>query len=88
VVPSEAALGGGSLPGERIESRAIRLRHTERKAEDLARKLRGGEVPIVGRIVDDQLHLDLRTLLEDDVAELPRLVAGALGVRRPEAEAT
>jgi L-seryl-tRNA(Ser) seleniumtransferase len=78
VVPSEAALGGGSLPGESLESRAIRLCHGQWKAEALARSLRHGQVPVIGRIVDDQLQLDLRTLLEDDIAELPGLVATAV----------
>lgn len=86
IVPSEAAVGGGSLPGERMESRALRLGHPGRKAETLARSLRLGAVPVVGRIIDDQLHLDLRTLLDQDVAELPGLVVEAFRQRkRPEA---
>jgi L-seryl-tRNA(Ser) seleniumtransferase len=78
VVHTEGALGGGSLPGEQLESRAVRLRHPIWKADDLARRLRTGDVPVIGRIIDDQVHLDLRTLLEEDVAELPRLVARAV----------
>jgi L-seryl-tRNA(Ser) seleniumtransferase len=78
VVSTEAALGGGSLPGERLESRAVRLTHPRRRADELARRLRLGSTPVIGRIIDDQLHLDLRALLEEDIAELPRLVSEAL----------
>jgi L-seryl-tRNA(Ser) seleniumtransferase len=78
VVASEAAWGGGSLPGQTLESRALRLRHPQVAAEEVARRLRSGEVPIVGRIEEDELRLDLRTLLDEDIDELPRRVVQAL----------
>jgi L-seryl-tRNA(Ser) seleniumtransferase len=77
LVVSEAAFGGGSLPAETIESRAIKLSRSGVSAADLARRLRRGAIPVIGRILGDELHLDLRTLLDDDMIELSQLVSAA-----------
>ena len=83
VVSTMGAVGGGTYPGVDLPSWAIELQDPE-GAQSLAARLRGGTPPIVGRIVDDRLRLDVRTLLpgEDEV-----LVAGVRealrGVRRP-----
>ena len=73
-VSSAAQVGGGTLPGQDIESFAVALSLSGQGPDALAAKLRAGEVPIIGRIVKDRLLLDMRTVEE---AELP-LVAEAL----------
>jgi L-seryl-tRNA(Ser) seleniumtransferase len=73
-----AVTGGGSLPGEKLESWAVSLTHAERSADDLERSLRGGEVPVIGRIEDDRLLLDLRAVLPSDDARLLELGRAAL----------
>ena len=40
------------------------------------RKLREGDPPVVGRIEDEQLLLDLRTVLPDEEDELARQLRG------------
>ncbi len=65
---SEATVGGGTLPGERLASVALVV--PERHAE----RLRSGIPALVGRLHAGELWLDLRTLLElDDPALLRRL---------------
>jgi len=47
-----------------------------RKTADL---LRGAAVPVLARVRDDVVSIDVRTLLEDDEAAVEAAVAGALG---------
>ena len=72
-----ATIGGGSLPGDTLPSVGVCV--TAEKPNRAARKLRTAEPPIVGRVVDDELVVDLRTVgpAEDDelVAALRSLFA-------------
>jgi L-seryl-tRNA(Ser) seleniumtransferase len=74
VVPATSAIGGGSLPGETLPTRAIALAHPAPDA--LAAALRRGDPPVVGRIADDRLLLDPRTVQPgQDEALLAAIVA-------------
>ena len=65
IVESRAAIGGGSLPGETIESAALRLNCDAlgRNADSVVTRLRRSSQPIIGRIEDDDVLLDVRTVL-------------------------
>ena len=70
VVAAESTVGGGSLPGERLATTALAI--TPRRgggATVLLRRLRQHDPPVIGRIVDERVLLDPRTVLpgEDDV---------------------
>jgi len=60
VVQSTSTVGGGALPGETLSTWAVAL--TTPAPDALASALRRGEPPVVGRILDGQLLLDLRTV--------------------------
>ena len=62
VVESRSVLGGGSAPGSTLPSRALAVHSGDLSAEDLLRRLRQRELPIVGRIEEDRVLLDLRTV--------------------------
>jgi L-seryl-tRNA(Ser) seleniumtransferase len=64
IVESRAALGGGTTPAETIPSIAIEL---DGDPNALYARLLQNDPPIVGRIVDDKLLLDLRTVLPEDL---------------------
>jgi L-seryl-tRNA(Ser) seleniumtransferase len=68
VVPSTATIGGGSLPGDTLESRAVRVPLPRPSA--LAARLRLGAPAVVGRIEDGALLLDLRTVAREDDQEI------------------
>jgi len=72
VVPCRSQAGSGSLPTEEYPSWAVRLKPRAGSLEDLAKELRTGEPPILGRVQDDGLLLDVRTL---DDEELPEIAA-------------
>jgi len=60
VVDSEATIGGGAFPDSKIDSIAISINDVN--PNEIDRKLRELNTPIVGRIVDNTLLLDIRTV--------------------------
>jgi L-seryl-tRNA(Ser) seleniumtransferase len=91
VVELNSQIGSGSLPVDRLPSAglAIAPAHTARRGvgtalDELATALRALPLPVIGRIADDRLLLDLRCL-EDPaplLAQLPAL-REALGLGGP-----
>ena len=59
-VNSQAQIGSGALPDQTIPSVAVRLTHDSLSAQKLVDGLRAAPTPIVGRIKDDQVLLDMR----------------------------
>lgn len=66
----ESQIGGGSLPLERIPSMGIVLKHGNLSTARVEIKLRALEVPIICRIINDEILLDVRTIDKDDFALL------------------
>ena len=66
VVPSDAAIGGGSTPGVTLRSRALAVEVDGRSASAIAAALRVAIYPVIGRIADEHLLLDLRTVDPED----------------------
>lgn len=71
VEPSEATVGGGAFPTARIPSVTVSIGGDVVAME---RKLRLGEIPVIARIEDDRLLLDMRTVDPDDDATLTTLL--------------
>ena len=73
---AKSMVGGGAGADATVASIALVLSHPAMSAERLARRLRLGEPRIVGRVKDDEVWLDFRTVLpEQDVAILTRLAS-------------
>ena len=79
-VSTKATVGGGSLPGETLDSVGISLSRADSGAalDDLARRLRLSRPGVFGRIEDGRLVLDLRTVLPEDDERLERVLAETL----------
>ncbi|MCI6190002.1 MAG: L-seryl-tRNA(Sec) selenium transferase [Clostridium sp.] len=60
-------IGGGSLPTERIKSKSVTIMPKNISTQSLEAKLRAGKNPVVGRISEEKLILDMRTVLEDEI---------------------
>lgn len=73
VVSLQAAIGGGSLPGDTMPSAGLWVPCAKPSAT--ARVLRLGTLPVIGRIEDDRLLLDLRTVDPEDDGLLGRALA-------------
>ena len=68
-VETEAVVGGGSGAEATIPSRAVALSGPF-SPDDLAARLRAGDLPVIGRIESGRLLLDLRTVAPDEDADL------------------
>ncbi len=83
VVETQATVGGGSLPGETLPSRALGLRADELarrglSLDEAATRLRAGHPPVVGRIERGLLLLDARSVRPEEDVSLLATLRGAL----------
>jgi L-seryl-tRNA(Ser) seleniumtransferase len=70
VIPGETMVGGGSLPGGSLPTRLVAIGGGKKNtAQNIGRRLRLRDVPVIGRIEKDVMLLDPRTVLpeEDDI---------------------
>ena len=84
VVETAAAVGGGSLPGQTLPSRALALAEGSLAGRSLtvaglAARLRAGRPPVVGRAERERLLLDARTVLPEEDESLVAALLAALG---------
>lgn len=76
-----AAVGGGSLPGVELPTVVLRLRSPSISADELSRGLRLGSIRVCGRIQQDDVLLDLRSVLPEDDLRLALAVKCVLTQR-------
>ncbi len=77
VVEDRAQVGGGALPTVELPTAAVMLGSNPQTARSLDEALRRGDPPVVGRLSDDRLLLDCRTVLPSQVAALAAAIAAA-----------
>jgi L-seryl-tRNA(Ser) seleniumtransferase len=78
VVDGVSAAGGGSAPGAEFPTALLRVEHPTRGAQGLVERLRAGDPPVVARVADGALVLDLRTVSADEEDALAAALLGAL----------
>ncbi len=76
VVETRAQVGGGAMPLAEPVSFACAIRHDA--PDRLQERLRAAAVPVVGRISEARLLLDVRCLMDAELTEVARSVAGGL----------
>ena len=62
IIESRSVLGGGSAPGSTLPTRALAIRSQNNSADELLRRLRQWGTPIIARVEDGNVLLDLRTV--------------------------
>ena len=65
-----AQVGGGSLPAVEMPTIVVALHHEELSADALARQLRTGRIRVFSRIQQDDVILDLRSVLPEDASRV------------------
>jgi L-seryl-tRNA(Ser) seleniumtransferase len=78
LVPAESTVGGGSLPGERLPTTALAITPRPGRAANLLQRLREHDPPVIGRIEQERVLLDPRTVLPDEDDALLDAVVAAL----------
>ncbi len=76
--PGAAVVGGGTYPGVEIASWTVRVEPGTRSAASLAARLRSCSPPVIGRVEEERVVLDLRTVSASDDDRLGALVEEAL----------
>lgn len=72
-----STIGGGSLPGETLPTRLVRIAHAS--ADHLLAALRSGRPIVIARIAEGRVCLDLRTVAVDEDEQLTQAVVDASG---------
>jgi L-seryl-tRNA(Ser) seleniumtransferase len=76
----ESAVGGGAAPAVGIPTALIALTHRSASADRLAAALRAGEPPVIVRVAEDRVLVDLRTVEPADEPALLRALGAAAAV--------
>ncbi|MCK5762880.1 MAG: L-seryl-tRNA(Sec) selenium transferase [Clostridiales bacterium] len=66
IIDGESQVGGGTFPLDVIPSALIEINSTKLSVSQISSKLRNLEVPIITRISENRILLDIRTLQEND----------------------
>jgi L-seryl-tRNA(Ser) seleniumtransferase len=76
IVPTTSYAGGGTLPDAGVPSLGVAL--AEGSAERLKARLRDADPPVIARIADGLLMLDMLTVADDEIADIAAAVRQAL----------
>lgn len=79
--PTVSRVGGGAMPEHGLDSWSLALQPGDMGASGLEKWLRNLEVPLIGRIEDEKVILDLRTILEQDIPLLIDILKQYLKLR-------
>jgi L-seryl-tRNA(Ser) seleniumtransferase len=78
VITARAKVGGGALPLLELTGPVCAVDPGETGADELARRLRAADPPVIGRVRDGWLVLDPRTLSDDEAHHAAASVRAAL----------
>jgi L-seryl-tRNA(Ser) seleniumtransferase len=78
IIDGYSTIGGGSAPESSLPTRLISLRSGSRTAAQLEAALRGGSAPVIARIHNDSVLLDLRTVDPGDDEVLAQRLSAVL----------
>ena len=73
-IDGKSAVGGGASPDFQPETTLIALTHRTMSAERLEYALRNSDPPVIARIVEGKVLLDLRTVNEGEADELAKIL--------------
>jgi L-seryl-tRNA(Ser) seleniumtransferase len=65
VIDGESVIGGGAAPSAVLPTRVLALTHADLSADELADRLRSSNPPIIARVEDGRVLLDLRTVFPE-----------------------
>jgi L-seryl-tRNA(Ser) seleniumtransferase len=79
IVDGVSTIGGGSAPGSTLPTRLIAIRRQGVSPDTLAAALRAQQPPVIARIENDRVLLDLRTVQPDEDETLAQAIARLSG---------
>jgi len=79
LITGESALGGGAGPTSRFPTTLIAITHAKKSAQEIEQELRNYAPPIIARISEGKVLLDLRTVFPDQLNTLRQALARITG---------
>ena len=79
VIDGESAVGGGAAPTAHLQTALVSLAHASLTANQVEAALRSSAPPVIARIVDDRVLLDLRTVAEAEESDVERAILALAG---------
>jgi len=70
LIDGESAIGGGSGPATHPATVLLAIEHKQHSADELEQRLRCNKLPIIGRVSEGKLLLDLRTVFPSEEPDL------------------
>ncbi len=78
IIEGNSVVGGGSAPTVQPVTTLLALEHRKISAMNLEQSLRFSKPPIIARILEDKVLIDLRTVSESEKTELLDVLAGVV----------
>jgi L-seryl-tRNA(Ser) seleniumtransferase len=75
LVDGESVIGGGAAPSAVLPTRLIAVTHADLSADELSARLRASTPPVIARVEDGRVLLDLRTVFPERDANLATALA-------------
>ena len=75
IIEGNSVVGGGSAPTVQPSTTLLSLKHKKMSAANLEQTLRFSKPPVITRILEDKVLIDLRTVSEGEEVELLNILA-------------
>jgi L-seryl-tRNA(Ser) seleniumtransferase len=75
LVDGESVIGGGAAPSAVLPTRLIAVTHADLSADELSARLRSSSPPVIARVEEGRVLLDLRTVFPEQDANLATTLA-------------
>jgi L-seryl-tRNA(Ser) seleniumtransferase len=76
--------GGGALPMADLPTWAVVVTSSQLKTSELEKALRDYDTPVICRVKDDRIILDMRTVRDDEIPVIARAFSDIAGNQEPE----
>ncbi len=74
LIDGESLIGGGAAPSSVLPTRLLALTHLELSANEVCTRLRENDPPVIARVDEGRVLLDLRTVFPDQDARIAEMV--------------
>ena len=72
IITGESIIGGGTLPNVTLKSPVLVLNISEK--DKILTELLGNEIPIIPRVANGKINLDLRSVFENQDSEITKFL--------------
>ena len=74
IIDGESVIGGGAAPSAVLPTRVLAISQKGLSADELAARLRASDTPVIARVEEDRVLLDLRTVFPEQDHRLADLI--------------